>query len=33
MSADEIGNRIIVAVCALALIGSFALLIVERFAL
>jgi hypothetical protein len=31
MSANEIGDRIIVAVCALANIGGIALLIVERF--
>lgn len=31
MSADEIAERIIYAVCALANIGGLALLIVERF--
>jgi len=32
MNADDIAERIIFAVCALANIGGIALLIVERFA-
>ena len=32
MNDDDIPNRIIVALCALALVGGIALLIVERFA-